>query len=375
MASDLLGNGVPVASRLANVEDTSWPDPPAQNLAAAEAITPPVRQDLKRHTFIGMNLFVLTMYRQFAESVFGVETDTNPPDGTKDPFDFAIENGTHQIRTETAEVAVTGMAIADGALTARVRVTNKAGHRLPSGVGFRRAFIAFSVLDVGGKVLWASGQSDGNGVILGGDGKPLASEFTGDWRAVQPHYGEIDSQDSVQIYEERTVNSYRDEADPDNPDPEVRLTTSFLGIGKVVKDNRLLPFGYRTGLLAAGKAAAEEGTQEWELYDSLLPSSSLPLRPGSLDPGEDPEYRDGSGSDDIVYRVPLAAIPGAARVRAELVYQSLPPYYLRDRFALGRGTQTDRLYQVIGRLETSGTAIEGWKISVAAMERALPSTP
>jgi hypothetical protein len=375
MASDLLGNGVPIASRLANIEDTSWPNPPAQNLAAAEAITPPVREDLKRHTFLGMNLFVLIMYRQFAESVFGIETDTNPPDGTKDPFDFAIENGTHQIKMQTADVAVIGTAIADGTLTTRVRVTNKAGHRLPSGVGFRRAFIAFSVLDSAGNVLWASGRSDANGVILGDNGKPLASEFTGDWRAVQPHYGEIDSQDSVQIYEERTINSYRDNAHPDNPDPEIRLTTSFLGIGRVVKDNRLLPLGYRTDLLAAGKAAAAEGTEAWEFYDSLLPTSSLPPRPGSLDPRDDPDYADGSGSDEIVYRVPVAAISGAARVRAELVYQSLPPYYLRDRFALGRGPQTDRLYQVIGRLETVGTAIEGWKLSVAAAERAVPRSP
>lgn len=371
--SDLLGNGVPIASRLANVEGTSWPDPPAANLAAADAITPPVREALKRHTFFGMNLFVLTMYRQFADTVFGIELDSNPPAGAKNPFDFAIENGIHQITTETADIAILGTEVSGGTLAARVRVVNKAGHRLPSGVGFRRAFIEFAVLDAAGKTLWASGATDGRGVILGGDGKPLAAEFTGDWRALQPHWREIDSQDEVQVYEERTINSYRaDDGSPDDPN-ELRLTTSFLGIGKVVKDNRLLPFGYRTDVLTARFDAAPEGSADREFYGSLLPTSSLPLAPSSLDPLDDPAYTDGSGSDEVVYKVPLASIMGAVEVRARLVYQSLPPYYLRDRFAEGRGPNTERLYQLIGKLETAGTAIADWKIVVAEAGARLPS--
>jgi hypothetical protein len=253
-----------------------------------------------------------------------------------------------------------------------VRVVNKAGHRLPSGVGFRRAFIEFAVLDAAGKTLWASGATDGRGVILVADGKPLAAEFTGDWQALQPHWAEIDSEDEVQVYEERTINSYRaDDGSPEDP-AELRLTTSFLGIGKVVKDNRLLPFGYRTDVLAARHDAAAEGSADRELYESLLPTSRLPAAPGSLDPLDDPAYVDGSGSDEVVYKVPLASITGAVRVRARLVYQSLPPYYLRDRFAEGRGPNTARLYQLIGKLETAGTAIEDWKIVVAEAGARLP---
>ena len=143
-----------------------------------------------------MNLFVLAMYRQFADTVFGLEPDFNPPSGTKDPYDFAIENGEHQIRHETADVELRAVGLSPtGDLEATVRVTNKAGHRLPSGVGFRRAFIEFTVLDAAGKVLWGSGVTDDRGVIVGPDGVPLASEFTGDWTALQPHYAEIASPD------------------------------------------------------------------------------------------------------------------------------------------------------------------------------------
>ena len=290
MRSDFLGNGVPIAAKLANVEDTNWPDPPAENLAPAEAITVPVRAGLKRHTFFGMNLFVLAMYRQFADTVFGLEPDSNPPDGTSDPYDFAIENGEYQIRHETADVALreVGMS-ATGDLEATVRVTNKAGHRLPSGVGFRRAFIEFTVLDAAGKVLWGSGVTDGRGVIVGPDGAPLASEFTGDWQALQPHYAEIGSPDQVQIYEERAINAYTDEADPAQGDPEVRLTTSFLGLGRVVKDNRLLPRGYRYDVIEAGRGGQRPKARTRGRSSSRFsPSRRFPRQRAPSIPGATP---------------------------------------------------------------------------------------
>ena len=56
------------------------------------------------------------------------------------------------------------------ALSARVTVDNKVGHKFPSGVGFRRAFIEFEVLDAKGKPLWASGRTNGAGVIVDDEG-------------------------------------------------------------------------------------------------------------------------------------------------------------------------------------------------------------
>ena len=56
-------------------------------------------------------------------------------------------------------------------------VINKVGHKFPSGVGFRRAFVEFTVLDDKGKPIWSSGATDGAGVILGADKTPLKSEL------------------------------------------------------------------------------------------------------------------------------------------------------------------------------------------------------
>jgi hypothetical protein len=324
----------------------------------------PARPEAGRHTLFGMNLFVLTMYDQF-RTLFGLLPDTNPPGGTTDSFRFALDNGAWQIDNETADVRVFDVARSGSELTAKVRVTNKAGHRLPSGVGFRRAWLEVSVVDAQGKVLWASGRSDGNGVLVKPDGAPLASEFTDDYRRLQPHWDRITSQEQAQVYEERYI--YR------TADGRGILNTSFLGINEVVKDNRLLPRGYRFAELLR-KANAIEGDDEFE---SLLPVSRLPAAAGSSDPRTDPDYAGGSGTDVVTYRIPLADIPGAAAVRAQLNYQSLPPYWLRERFAAGKvagGTSehTQRLYYLAGHVNVANTRIDGWKIRINADRAAIP---
>ena len=82
-----------------------------------------------------------------------------------------------QAQTATAEVKVLSASKANGQLQADVQVQNLAGHNFPSGVSFRRAFLNFQVLDAGGNVLWASGNTNSDGVIVDSSGNPLATEF------------------------------------------------------------------------------------------------------------------------------------------------------------------------------------------------------
>jgi hypothetical protein len=79
-------------------------------------------------------------------------------------------------REQTARITVQNLQSTSEGLRAAVRVDNLTGHNLPSGVGFRRLFIEFSVLDATGDVLWSSGRTDGLGQLVGADGTPLASE-------------------------------------------------------------------------------------------------------------------------------------------------------------------------------------------------------
>ena len=71
-----------------------------------------------------------------------------------------------QARNRTADVSVDEVRRDRNALSAKVTVTNRAGHKFPSGVAFRRAFIEFSVLDAQDRVLWSSGRTNAAGVIV-----------------------------------------------------------------------------------------------------------------------------------------------------------------------------------------------------------------
>lgn len=365
MNATFQGNGKRVDFKVANVEDASWPLQKPENLAPEREITVPPRPEAGRHTLFGMNLFVLTFYDQF-RTLFGLLPDSNPPSGTTDSFRFALDDGEWQVRNATADVKIIEVKRDGDFLNARVKITNKAGHKLPSGVGFRRAWLEFSVLDAQGKALWASGRTDDNGVMVKPDGAPLASEFTSDYTKLQPHWTVIGNQEQVQIYEERYIYKTKD-------GPGV-LNTSFLGINEVVKDNRLLPRGFHYDYLRR-KAAETPGDDDQ--YESLLPVSKLPRTEGAADPRDDPDYTDGSGTDTVTYRIPLAQVNGAAAVQVQLNYQSLPPYYLRDRFAAGAipggsSEQIQRLYHLAGHTNLEQSKIAGWKIRVQEDRAAIP---
>jgi hypothetical protein len=232
-----------------------------------------------------------------------------------------------------------------------VVVTNKVGHRFPSGVAFRRAFLELAVVEPatgsGGaeRVVWASGRTNELGVLVGADGRPLPTEsFVRDpatgKQAYQKHHGEITSPDQVQVYETLLKNA------------KGEFTTSFVRGCETVKDNRLLPRGWKKDGPGPG----------------LTGRFLLATHPGP-DAADDPRYADGSGSDEVVYRIALPAGVDASRVRvrATLYYQAMPPYYLRNLFATAPdGPATRRLHHMTSHLNLKGTPIEGWKLKVTS---------
>ena len=150
-----------------------------------------------RHQLQGLNVFLLEMFDQFMEP----DTST-PPNYSNDilgvrksdymstlanDLQNAISNFVQAARQETATIELLQPKIGSQTLTADVRVTNLTGHRLPSGVGFRRAFIEFVVMDnrtidpATGQptVVWSSGRTNAAGVIVDGQGNPLPTEYIG----------------------------------------------------------------------------------------------------------------------------------------------------------------------------------------------------
>ena len=236
-------------------------------------------------------------------------------------------------------------------ITARVKVTNLVGHRLPSGVGFRRLILEFVVVDAGGRVVWGSGRTNALGVIVDENGAPLRSEFheidpaTGE-QTYQPHYQVVDSQSSAQIYEELLRDS------------RGRFTTSFLARAEDVKDNRLLPDGWTPH--------GPEGFAP-EFAEATTPHG---------DAASDADFTDGTGSDTVTY---VAMIPAGAaeplEVRVALYYQAIPPRYLNDRFNEGDGPAVRRLHFITSHLDDSKTFFPGWKLPIGSDRSAVPAEP
>jgi hypothetical protein len=184
------------------------------------------------------------------------------------------------------------------------------------------------------------------------NGKPLPSEFfeprvtpePGQPRqAYQPHYYDdqahaITRQDQVQIFEELML------------DADGNFTTSFIRRDMPVKDNRLLPAGW-----------TEQGPDP-----SLSGEFLKATHPHGT--GDDPHYKDGSGTSVVTYEVPLAGIdPAAVTLTATLYYQSIPPYYLKMRFDEAPDyPATKRLYYLSSNLKTAGTPLENWKFKVVS---------
>ncbi len=356
--------GRPLVSKIASIQEYS-------NFPAAEYTLPPKDIDLSeregfaKHTLVGLNMFLVKMARQFPQ-VLGIRTEDPmlPPRHGTEPLEVTEAAILDQAARSTAEISIGAVQREGDALNVEVKVENKAGHKFPSGVAFRRAFVEFSVLDKDGKVLWASGRTNGAGVIVDGKDAPVAGELW--WqpdcsariepeaRAHQPHHQTITRQDQAQIYQELTA------APPDTDAPvcgvhgqsDGQLTTSFLSICSKAKDNRLLPHGFLP-LDARKEIAASFGAKP-DLAEEVAPSGV----------GDDPDYAQGGG-DATLYRVPLAELGGEpATVRASLYYQATPPYYLQDRFCTSNSEDTKRLYYVAGKLDVSAPPIKDWKLQV-----------
>lgn len=356
-----------LAAQIANVQDQTYPE--VDNRRPLGEITVPLRglsgntlppgldelgdETLKRHTLLGINQFGLEMFNQFDE-VLGVRK-TDYMTGSANGLPTAIAESDRLAKHETARVEVLDASLDRNELTAKVRVTNLTGHRFPSGVGFRRAFLEFSVKDARGRVVWASGRTNTLGVITDQTGQPLATEFleadprTGE-QLYEPHYQLITRQDQVQIYEELTKN------------PEGAFTTSFLARMETLKDNRLLPKGWTA-----------EGPKGFKAFYSPDPAEAEEALQATHPEGNvlrDEQFLDGTGSDVITYRPTLPrGLHGPLTVSAALYYQAIPPRYLQDRFTTAQGDNTRRLHYLASHLNLKGTNIESWKLLTGSDSR------
>ena len=360
----------PIQSVIADVEDDTYPA--AEHRASIDKIRVRYRdKGFARHQFQGLNIFMLEFVNQFmtpalnnpqvfSNDILGLRKSDYMSTLNND-LDNAISNFVQAAQNDTATVEVTNPVVdkTKNSLVADVTVTNKTGHRFPSGVGFRRAFIEFEVTDKTkidpktGKtqVVWASGKTNEKGYIVDNQGKILDTEFIGTKldksKAYQPHfYGPdhpITSSKQVQIYEELVK------------DASGNFTTSFIRRDDIVKDNRLLPKGWS--------------------HDGPTPSLTGEFLRATYPEGDadhDPNYLNGSGTSQVRYIIPLSELPADTNpdnleIRVTLYYQAQPPYYLDQRFEqTPAAPATQRLFYLRNEIVTDGTPIEDWRLMITS---------
>lgn len=234
----------------------------------------PVRDKFFQHTFFSANRLLLELLYNNADDL---NIDAKPLKAQLD--------ANQEYLASAADVQIPEVALKDGVLTAKVKVVNKTGHKLPTGIPFRRVILHVTVADDKGNVVFESGKVNPDRTVSGADADAGGNSF-------EPHYDLITSPDQVQIYEAIM-------GDSDNA-----LTYTLLRALKFLKDDRILPAGF-------DKNTAPEG---------IRPTGSALT---------DPSFE--GGSDTVTYQIKGLTGP-QYHVTAALEYQTVSPGFLKDLY-------------------------------------------
>ncbi len=241
------------------------------------------RSPFGKHEFAGANTFMLQLMKENKDALGIDATDAN--------FDSTLHYTYQMLQNQTLDMELNLDAVENDTAYFSVKVTNKAGHKFPSGYPSRRAFIEFIAKDDMGNILFKSG-------VLQAD-----AEVEGQDPHFEPHYDIIRKEDEVQIYE-MVIADVNDQ-----------FSTLLERANSSLKDNRLPPLGF---------------SKTHEVYDTTLVVGKADVDPNF---NIDENGMEGNASDIVHYHVALNGYEGLADVTAKVYYQSLPPKWMEEMFA------------------------------------------
>ncbi len=236
-----------------------------------------------RHVLVGGNTLIPRVLDTFRAVL--------NPQATPAAFAATVQAARAQL-ARAARLEVGAPRRAGEVIELPVTVFNQAGHKLPSGIPTRRAWLRVTVRDAAGAVVFDSGAHDDAGRLVA-DGGVLPSELADG--PIQPHHQVIERADQVQIYASVMC------------DPAGVPTGRLLRAAQYCQDDRLLPAGWRADH-ADGPRTAPVGTED------------------------DPDFI--AGQDTVTYRVAAPAAAGPYTVQAQLLYQTLGARFAADLFAV-----------------------------------------
>lgn len=242
------------------------------------------REPFGRHLFVGGNTLIPAILRDNAAEL--------RPRASKEAFDATLAAAKQQLQSRTARLSLADLKRDAQSLEFAVEVRTMTGHKFPTGHPTRRAWLQVVVSDAAGRVVFSSGSFDAAGRILGARGKPLAAEAAGG--PTYPHRSRITSPDQVQVYESVMA------------DAEGQATYLLVRGGSYLKDNRILPIGWKPGHPDAKQ-----------------------IQPVGL--GRDSDFKGGRDRTRYAIKLP-ASVQGPVQVEARLLYQVLGSRYADELF-------------------------------------------
>lgn len=237
------------------------------------------RSPFNLHSFAGANSFMVDLIKR-NKSALGVNAnDAN--------FDSTLAAITRNLRYNTLNAELSFPEFANDSLSFELMLTNKSGHKFPSGYPSRRAFVEFKVTTEIGETLFTSGSFGSDGEIINYGG------------VVEPHHDVIRSENQVQIYEMNMG------------DVNGNFTTVLERASMYLKDNRLPPLGF---------------TNQHASYDTMRVVG---------DAENDVDFNrngstQGTGKDIVHYKIGLNGYSGPLNVTAKVYYQTVPPEWLSE---------------------------------------------
>lgn len=246
----------------------------------------PARTPFNLHKFMGANSFMLQLMKANKAALGITATDAN--------MDTAIASTLRILKTATLELNLNLEGwISDTVASFALKLTNKAGHKFPSGYPARRAFVQFVATSLEGDTLFKSG-------VWGPD-----FELAGHDPVTEPHHQIISQESQVQIYEivMTDINGNR--------------TTLLERARTKVKDNRIPPLGFSSSS---------------PVYDTVFVAGVSGDDDFNKEMGAE-----GSGSDIVRYMIRVPGgnqLTASINVYAKVYYQSVPPRWVADMFGV-----------------------------------------
>lgn len=226
------------------------------------------RNNFYQHMFVGGSSMILDIMASHVEEL-GLTASSEQMLATS-------QLTSNQLETRTGQVSIVNSSFDNGEISVTLAVSDRAGHKFPTGFPSRRAWIQFTVTDSNGKVVFESGAPNADGSIKGNDGDAKAGTY-------EPHYDVITDAGQVQIYESVMR------------DTDGNVTYNLLRGSSYLKDNRLLPTGF-------DKVTASADTG---VYGEALTDANFT-----------------GGSDQVTYKISLKG-SGPYTVTARLLYQTV----------------------------------------------------